>query len=121
MFTPRERADLSHYVYFTHNPETGEVYVGKGSDDRVWRHKRNDSFILRHGMDGETAKLVEAAAIDLIMFLSLNQPVDRKSRDWHANRKWGDYSPERGLWNFRGLTVQGPWGGPCEEISKGRG
>ena len=119
MFTKREQGELSHYVYFTYNTETGEVYVGKGSGNRVWVHKRDQSFILRHGMDEETAELVEAAAIDLIKFLSLNPPESRMDRDWLANSKRGDASPKKGLWNFRGLPVVGPWGPPCRAARDG--
>ncbi|MCQ3810180.1 MAG: hypothetical protein KTV68_06455 [Acidimicrobiia bacterium] len=118
MFTRKEQDDLAHYVYFTYNTETGEVYVGKGSGNRVWDHKRDQSFVLRHGMDEKTAELVEAAAIDLIKFLSLNPPSNRKNRDWLANSKRGDASPKKGLWNFKALPVRGPWGPPCEKAQR---
>lgn len=73
---------LGHYVYVYYDSETREpFYIGRGTNDRVLSHaagSHNDQVrerianggfgfdILVYGLDFETAKKVEAAAIDLV-------------------------------------------------------
>ena len=73
---------LENYVYVYYDTETEEpFYIGRGSGNRVLSHTKSshnemvrerikrenyDFDILAYGLDDETAKKVEAAAIDLI-------------------------------------------------------
>jgi hypothetical protein len=91
MFSPNVCAQLKYYVYRLIDPRNGETfYVGKGKDNRVFMHVRDElgkgadvlneklqrireiriegfevaHVIHRHGMDEGTAFEVEAALID---------------------------------------------------------
>lgn len=73
---------LGHYVYVYYNGETrAPFYIGRGTGSRVLSHaigSHNDRVrerisegdygidILAHGLDADTAKKVESAAIDLV-------------------------------------------------------
>ena len=85
-FSPRMVAKLKNYVYaFIELSEEGErvIYIGRGVGNRCFQHlqREDDKFekleelrrknklaidILRHGLDNETAKVVEATCIDLL-------------------------------------------------------
>lgn len=106
-FSPEVRKNLRHYVYLYVDPVDGDVfYVGKGSGNRAFSHldagpdtekgrrirKIRDAGeepvveILAHGFDDpDTARQVEAAAIDLLGTDSLTNRV----------RGWGHGTPGR--------------------------
>ena len=110
MFTDEIQAELRYYVYFLRDPRSEQVfYVGKGKGNRLFDHvacaidaptesdklaqirdihasgKEVEHFILRHGMDEDTAFEVEAAVID---FVGLNAL---------ANVQGGHYSTDFGI------------------------
>lgn len=110
MFTDEIQAELRYYVYFLRDPRNEQVfYVGKGKGNRLFDHvacainepqesdklslirdihangKEVEHFILRHGMDEDTAFEVEAAVID---FVGLNTL---------ANVQSGHYSTDFGI------------------------
>jgi hypothetical protein len=110
MFTDEIQVELRYYVYFLRDPRSEQVfYVGKGKGNRLFDHvacaidaptesdklvlirdihatgKEVEHFILRHGMDEDTAFEVEAAVID---FVGLNAL---------ANVQGGHYSTDFGI------------------------
>ena len=50
-------------------------------------------FVVRHGMDKQTAQEVEGALIDVLLF---------RDQDGLTNKQRGKDSRNRGLWDFRG-------------------
>lgn len=110
MFTDEIQVELRCYVYFLRDPRSEQVfYVGKGKANRLFDHvacaieapaesdklalirdihasgREVEHFILRHGMDEDTAFEVEAAVID---FVGLNAL---------ANVQGGHYSTDFGI------------------------
>jgi hypothetical protein len=110
MFTDEILTELQYYVYFLRDPRDEQVfYVGKGTKNRLFDHvdcaidaptesdklalirdihasgREVEHFILRHGMDEDTAFEVEAAVID---FVGLNAL---------ANVQGGHYSTDFGI------------------------
>ena len=86
-FSPSTIKELGYYVYMYSDPETKKpFYIGKGCGNRVFAHldsmadtkkvKRIKAIrrkgkepiieILAHGLDEETALIVESAAIDMV-------------------------------------------------------
>lgn len=110
MFTEEIKEELRYYVYFLRDPRDANVfYVGKGKGNRIFDHvscaidapiasdklsliseihaakMEVEHFILRHGMNEDTALEVEAAVID---FLGVNRL---------ANVQGGYYSKDFGI------------------------
>lgn len=92
-FSQFTKESLKYYVYFLVDPNDGKIfYVGKGKDNRVFEHvacsinteigdekldlirkihKKGQEvkhFIVRHGLDEETAYTVESVLIDLLTY-----------------------------------------------------
>lgn len=110
MFTDEIQAQLQYYIYFLRDPRSKQVfYVGKGKGNRLFDHvacaldtptesdklalirdihasgREVEHFILRHGMEEDTAFELEAAIID---FVGLNTL---------ANVQSGHYSTDVGI------------------------
>lgn len=108
---------LRNYVYALQDPENGEIfYIGEGEGNRVFQHGREfensdreteklnrikkirdrgqteHAFIIRHGMERETAFVVEAALIDLAT-IQQPQPVVLRL----TNIQGGHHSNEFGV------------------------
>lgn len=97
-FSQAAKEGLQYYVYCLVNPSDGKVfYIGKGTGDRVYQHaigaiegdahtekldlirriinedkKDVQYYIVRHGMDSDTAFEVEAALIDFLTYPRFN-------------------------------------------------
>ena len=97
-FSQTAKEGLLYYVYCLVNPSDGKIfYIGKGENDRVFDHakgaiadaKESDKidlirkiinedkkevlhYIIRHGMDSDTAYEVESALIDLLTYPHFN-------------------------------------------------
>ena len=97
-FSQKVKESMNHYVYCLVDPRNDKIfYVGEGVNDRVFDHakaaitetteteklnlireiisegKEVGHFIIRHGMDIETAFEVEAALIDFLTYPHFNK------------------------------------------------
>ena len=115
-FSPKTSKDIGYYVYALVDPRNGKVfYIGKGVGNRVFAHV-NDAveseaetdklnlireihddglkvghFIVRHGMDEQTAYEVESALIDFLTYPNFNLETVL------ANDVAGHHQWERGI------------------------
>lgn len=110
MFSQSVIEQLDYYVYFLQDPRTAEIfYVGKGVGNRVFNHldcaietdgvtekldkireivragKKVNHYILRHGLDEQTAFEIEASLIDFVGMKNL------------SNLQCGHYSNDYGI------------------------
>ena len=112
MFDQKTIAQLGYYVYALIDPDTNlPFYIGKGKENRVFNHvacsldkeyssdkygkireikgkgKNVNHVIIRHGLKESEAFEIEAALIDFMKYLNLDQ----------TNIQSGHYSELRGL------------------------
>lgn len=96
-FNPKALDELKHYVYCLVDPRDNKIfYVGKGQGQRVFAHaagamekdadsekiaqikailsegKKIKHYVLRHGLDEETAFEIEAVLIDVLSYPAFN-------------------------------------------------
>lgn len=131
---PGVAKDLRHYVYRLVDPRNGETfYVGKGKGDRVFAHARAEltapeaaaddvklgrihrirnaglevgHVIHRHGMDDQTARVVEAALIDAYPGLTNRaSPPDGDLGVMHAEEIVRLYRAKPATFKHRALLI----------------